>query len=76
VTAVDETQVPVISVIRGRPTPAELAAAVAVLLTAAASGPGAAPAAARSPAWAGHFRARHGLPRPGPRSWRASALPR
>jgi hypothetical protein len=76
VTAVEETQVPVITVIRGRPTPAELAAAVAVLLAAAASAPGPAPAAARSSAWVEHFRTPHGLPRPGPHSWRASALPR
>ncbi len=75
-TAVEETQVPVITVIRGRPTPAELAAVVAVLLAAAASAPETAPAAARSSVWAEHFWTRHDLPRPGPRSWRASALPR
>ncbi len=80
--AADEGGTPVITVVRGGPTPAELAAAVAVLLAAVpAPGPAgtraAAPAApARIPAWTDRARARQVLPRPGPHSWRASALPR
>jgi hypothetical protein len=72
-----EAQLPVITVTRGRPTPAELAAAVAVLLTVRAAGAAAVPVApARLSAWADRSRAMHGPPYPGPHSWRASAWPR
>jgi hypothetical protein len=69
--------VPVISVTRGKATPADLAAVLAVLLMARSVTPDA-PAAepARSALWARHSRVRTALPRPGPHSWRATALPR
>ncbi len=67
----------VITVTRGRPTHAELAAVVAVLLAArAAATPKPAAPASRPSRWAEGRRTRPALPRPGPRSWRASALPR
>jgi hypothetical protein len=76
-TAVGEVPLPVITVTRGRPTPAELAAVVAVLLTVRAAGAAPVPAApARPSAWADRSRGMHGLPYPGPHSWRASAWPR
>ncbi len=80
--AADEGGAPVITVVRGRPTPAELAAAVAVLLAAVpAPGPAGtgaeAPAApARTSVWTDRARVWHALPRPGPHSWRACTLPR
>ena len=66
---------PVITVTRGLATQAEIAAVVAVLLSA---GTPAAPAAecARPSRWTEGFRTRAALPRPGPHSWRASARPR
>jgi hypothetical protein len=67
-------EMPAIRVTRGNPAPAELAAVLAVLLTARSAAP-AAPEPARS-RWAEHAFVRATLPRPGPRSWRASALPR
>jgi hypothetical protein len=74
-TAVDETQaLPLVTVTRGRPTAAELAAVVAVLL---AAGPASAPPAspARPAAWANRSRVLSQLPPFGPGAWRASALP-
>ncbi|MGH3210173.1 MAG: acyl-CoA carboxylase subunit epsilon [Trebonia sp.] len=68
---------PVITVTRGPATPAEIAAVMAVLLsvrTPAAVAPVA--ESARPSLWADGARARVALPRPGPHSWRASALPR
>ena len=68
---------PVITVTRGRPTHAEIAAVVAVLLSArAAATPKPAAPAAPPSRWAEGRRTRTALPRPGPHSWRASALPR
>jgi len=66
---------PVLTVTRGGATPAEIAAVVAVLLSVRAS---AVPAGEPEPAsrWAEGSRARAVFPRPGPHSWRASALPR
>jgi hypothetical protein len=66
---------PVITVTRGLATQAEIAAVVAVLLSA---GTAAAPAAesARPSRWTEGFRSRAALPRPAPHSWRASARPR
>jgi Acyl-CoA carboxylase epsilon subunit len=66
---------PVITVTRGLATQAETAAIVAVLLSARTPS---APAAesARHSRWAEGFRTRATFPRPGPHSWRASALPR
>jgi Acyl-CoA carboxylase epsilon subunit len=75
--AVDGTQAPVITVLRGRPTPVELAAAVAVLAAAAQVSAVPAPAApAQSSTWAERSRPGAALPRPGAHSWRAPALPR
>jgi Acyl-CoA carboxylase epsilon subunit len=66
---------PVITVTRGLATQAEVAAIVAVLLSARTT---AAPAAesARSSRWTEGFRTRAALPSPGPHSWRACARPR
>ena len=80
--AVAEVHAPVITVIRGRPAPAELAAAVAVLLAAgsaqepASTGAAALAGPARTSVWADRARAWHVLPRPGSHSWRACAVPR
>jgi Acyl-CoA carboxylase epsilon subunit len=68
---------PLLSVVRGQATPAELAAVLVVLLgirNADNLSP-AVPAAPQSQ-WAERFRGQSGLPRPGPGAWRASALPR
>jgi hypothetical protein len=62
---------PVITVTKGSPTPAEIAALVAVLLAARAGGAAAPPQPRRS-AWARAAGMRADLPR----SWRPSALPR
>ena len=69
--------VPVVRVTRGKATPADLAAVLAVLFMARSVTPDA-PAAdpGHSSQWASHSRVRTTLPRPGPHSWRASALPR
>ncbi len=70
------TPAPSITVVRGRPGPAELAAVLAVLLaagTAASAVPARPP---RTSAWLERSRSPHGLPRPGPHAWRASGLPR
>ena len=76
-TAVDATGAPVITVTKGRPTPAELAAVTTVLLAMAAARAAATPAPAVPPSvWAGRARALGTLPPPGQRSWRASGLPR
>ena len=62
---------PHLTVVRGEPSPEQLAALVAVL----ASRGGAAPAVATPPSlWRTTVRAP--LPAPGPGAWRASALPR
>jgi len=72
---------PAITVTRGRPAPAEIAALVAVLLPVLSPAGSCAAAvvaarAARPSRWAESSRPRTLLPRPGPESWRASALPR
>jgi hypothetical protein len=76
-TTVPAPAAPVLSVTRGQPTPAELAAVAAVLLAAAAARPVAAPSGpVRRSVWAGSARTRGALPPPGQRSWRNSVLPR
>ena len=77
-TALEEKTSPVLTVVHGTPTPAELAAVVAVLLAARVAGRAGGPAtgAARRSVWAEPAPVRHQLPRPGPSAWRASALPR
>ncbi len=64
---------PVLRVVRGDPTPQDVAALV-VVLAAASGGDAPAPAAPRSQ-WAASGRP-HGAPAPGRGAWRASALPR
>ncbi|MCX5204604.1 acyl-CoA carboxylase epsilon subunit [Streptomyces sp. NBC_00237] len=60
-----------IKVVRGNPTPEELAAALAVVQARAASAGTAAPGpSAPRPAWSDPARvAAHRLPRPGPTAW-------
>jgi hypothetical protein len=65
------TQMPWLRVVRGEPTPEELAALVAVLATRSAA---VAPAPAVRSAWADPAR-RLGRTSPGPSAWRRSALP-
>ena len=68
---------PLITVTHGRPTPAEIAAVVAVLLaTSASRASNAAPGTPLSSHWADRSRAVLAPPRPGRGAWRASALPR
>ena len=64
-----------ITVTRGRPTPAELAAVLALLFAAGQATAAAPPATARPSGWARGSRLRSALPLSGPRAWRASALP-
>ena len=65
------SETPYLRVVRGEPTPSELAALVAVLAT--RSGP-AAPAPRVRSAWADPARQLR-VGRPGPGAWRRSALP-
>ncbi|OKI10308.1 hypothetical protein A6A06_03990 [Streptomyces sp. CB02923] len=70
-----------IKVVRGNPTPEELAAALAVVRTraaAAAAAASAAPGADRTDEWADPASTvpRRRLPHPGPRAWRTSYWPR
>jgi len=65
---------PLVRVLRGDPTPDELAALVAVL--AAASGGGKAPAPRRPSEWSRPARRLRTPHHPGPGAWRASGLPR
>jgi hypothetical protein len=64
---------PVLRVVRGDPTPEELAALVAVV--AALGGGPAAPAARRTPVWNRPARLQRQALRPGPDAWRSSGLP-
>jgi acyl-CoA carboxylase epsilon subunit len=66
-----------IKVVRGNPTPEELAAALAVVQARAAAVASAAPGAtAPSDAWADPARvARHRLPAPGPQRWARTYWP-
>jgi len=77
VSALPEPDRPVLRVVRGEPTPEELAALVAVL-AARGSGSGSSPERAARPggSWGDHSRAmRTPLPH-GAGRWRAAALPR
>ncbi|MFD7668994.1 acyl-CoA carboxylase subunit epsilon [Streptomyces sp. NPDC059788] len=70
-----------IKVVRGNPTPEELAAALAVVRTraaAAAAAASAAPGSDRTDEWADPASTipRRRLPHPGPRAWRTSYWPR
>ena len=64
---------PLLRIVSGNPTAAEVAALVAVL---AASGGGEPPAPRRTPAWAHPARLVRATPPHGPGGWRASGLPR
>jgi Acyl-CoA carboxylase epsilon subunit len=71
----EDTLTPRIAVTRGRPTPAELAAVLAVVF-ASAQAPPPAPAGMQRPSgWTRGARLRSALPPSGPRAWRTSALP-
>ncbi len=63
-----------IRVVKGEPTPDELAALVAVISAKAAEAGGAEPE--RPSTWAAYWRSVRGPIRPGPGAWRASGLPR
>ena len=69
----DEPKAPFLRVVRGDPTPEELAALVAVLASA-----GGAPEPQRkpTPAWSAHHRKVRVTPPHGPDGWRSSGLPR
>ncbi|MEV0275601.1 acyl-CoA carboxylase subunit epsilon [Streptomyces sp. NPDC050610] len=66
-----------IKVVRGNPTPEELAAALAVVQARAASAPDAAPDGKARDAWADPARTVPGrrLPHPGPAAWRTTYWP-
>jgi Acyl-CoA carboxylase epsilon subunit len=71
----EEPQRPVLRVVRGEPTPEELAALIAVVAARAAAGSAEPPAEPKS-VWRDRSRyVRTTLPH-GPGAWRASALPR
>ncbi len=70
---VSETGAPVLRVVKGHPTPEELAALVAVVATLRA--PAAAPAR-RTPVWNAPARLTRVVHRHGAGAWRASGLPR
>ncbi|MER5973802.1 acyl-CoA carboxylase epsilon subunit [Streptomyces sp. NPDC001922] len=65
-------------VLRGNPTPEELAAALAVVQARAAAASSAAEAREELNEWSDKARnvPRGGLPQPGPKAWRSSAWPR
>jgi acyl-CoA carboxylase epsilon subunit len=66
---------PVLRVVKGDPTPEELAALLAVVSARAAATPAAAPEPDRASDWATYWR-NHARPlHPGPNAWRASAHP-
>ena len=65
---------PYLRVVRGDPTPEELAALVAVVMARSAEAE-AAPAAPSRSAWSDRSRQLRGSLAPGPGAWRRSALP-
>jgi hypothetical protein len=67
------SEVPLLRVVRGDPTPEELAALVAVLASSAAA---ASEPARRTPEWNAPGRLQRVVHRHGAGGWRASALPR
>ena len=70
-----ETRRPVLRIVKGDPTPEEIAALVTVLSARAASAGGEQPPPRRSE-WAGHERRMRRPVHPSPGGWRASAYPR
>jgi hypothetical protein len=71
--ASDASSAPFLRIVKGEPTPEELAALVAVL---ASLGPAEAPAPRRTPEWNAPRRLHRVAHPPGPGGWRASGLPR
>ena len=72
----EESETPLLRVVKGDPTPEEVAALVAVV-SAMAAGNAAAGAKARPrPEWSAPHRKLRGIHRHGPGAWRATALPR
>jgi Acyl-CoA carboxylase epsilon subunit len=65
---------PILQVVKGDPTPEELAALVTVVAARAAA-PAAAPEPQRASNWATYWRNARTPFRPGPGQWRASAHP-
>ena len=68
-----EPRRPLLRVVRGDPTPEELAALVAVVASLGAPEP---PARRPAPAWSAHHRGVRRTYPHGPGGWRASGLPR
>ena len=66
---------PVLRIVKGNPTPEEIAALVTVLSARSAAAGGEKPPPRRSE-WAGHERRMRRPVHPSPGGWRASALPR
>jgi hypothetical protein len=72
----DEPQAPLLRVVRGAPTPEELAALLAVVSARTAqTGPGVARTRRRRSEWGAHYRRLAPGPGHGPGAWRASGLP-
>ncbi len=71
----EEASPPLLRVVRGEPTPEELAALVAVV-AARASASGRTTRAERPAGWAAYWRQVCAPLRPGPGAWRSSGLPR
>ncbi|MGH8829060.1 MAG: acyl-CoA carboxylase subunit epsilon [Jiangellaceae bacterium] len=69
-----EPTVPVLRVVKGDPSPEELAALVAVVAGRAANADRLEPE--RRSTWARYWRSAHPPVRPGAGAWRASSLPR
>jgi hypothetical protein len=66
---------PALRIVKGDPTPEEIAALVAVLARMGSGAAAPAPPPRRSE-WASHHRRMRPVLNPGPGAWRASALPR
>jgi hypothetical protein len=66
---------PVLRVVKGDPSPEELAALVAVIAARAAAAPAPAPDTDRASDWATYWRHAQRPLHPGPGRWRASAHP-
>lgn len=71
----EDVGAPLLRVVRGEPTPEELAALVAVLVARASAG-GRTTRAERPAGWAAYWRQVGAPLRPGPGAWRSSGLPR
>ncbi|MEO5654315.1 MAG: acyl-CoA carboxylase epsilon subunit [Marmoricola sp.] len=71
-----DAEQPLLRVVKGDPSPAEVAALVAVV-SAMAAGAAAADAGSEPRSeWSAHHRKLRGIHRHGPGAWRANALPR